>query len=146
MPAKPISTRRSSTIKNKMPTNFCVPREFPKMFRPCLVIIKSCYFDYRINKTLTCSCCLLCVFVTVSKKCRLDIKCRLSIKLYAYQKNNLNLKALFPLSMLADINKCAPRHCWSVRVGGSSCCASRFRERTATSVMHHLKIPEKTTT
>ena len=30
------------------------------MFPPCLVIIQSCYFDYRINKYFICSRCEIC--------------------------------------------------------------------------------------
>ena len=41
--------------------------------------------------------------------CRLGIRCRLSVKLYAYQKTNLNLNVISPLSLLAGINKRAPR-------------------------------------
>ena len=62
-----------------------------------------------------------------------SIKYRLSIKLYAYPKNNLNLNIISAISLLAGINKRAPRHDWSVGVGGSSCCALRFHERMVTS-------------
>ena len=36
-----------------------------QMCRPCLIIIKSCYFDYRINKLLTCSRCSICISCSV---------------------------------------------------------------------------------
>ena len=39
-----------STVKKK-PTNLCALREFlKKMCPPCLIIMQSCFFDYRINK------------------------------------------------------------------------------------------------
>ena len=42
--------------QEKKPTNLCVPREFLKqMCLPCLIIIESHYFHYRINKPFTCS-------------------------------------------------------------------------------------------
>ena len=37
----------------------------PKMCQPCLMIIKSCYFDYRTNKPFPCSHCLICVSCSV---------------------------------------------------------------------------------
>ena len=37
--------------REKKPTNLCTPGKFLKqMCLPHLIIIKSCYFDYRINK------------------------------------------------------------------------------------------------
>ena len=48
--------------------------------------------------------------------CRLGIKCRLSIKLCAYQEITW-IWTLPPLSLLAGINKRAPRRYWSVGVG-----------------------------
>ena len=35
------------------------------MCRPCSIVLKSCYFDYRINKPFTCSCCLVSVSCAV---------------------------------------------------------------------------------
>ena len=35
-----------------------------KMFRPCLIIVQSCYFDYRINKSFAYSRCMICVSCT----------------------------------------------------------------------------------
>ena len=50
--AQPISTRKARP--RKKPTNLCAPRVFLKQVRrPCLIIIKSCYFDYRIKKSLS---------------------------------------------------------------------------------------------
>ena len=47
---QPISTRKAQSRKNK-PTCLCAPREFRKrMYPPCIIIIKSCYSDYRIYK------------------------------------------------------------------------------------------------
>ena len=37
----------------------------PKMCLPCLIIIQSCYFDFRINKPFTCSCCMIYVSCSV---------------------------------------------------------------------------------
>ena len=40
-----------SFIHIYLSTNFCAPREFfNQMCLPCLIVTKSCYFDYRINK------------------------------------------------------------------------------------------------
>ena len=47
-PAQPISILRAQS--RKKPTNLCTPRELLKKCLPRLRIIKSCYFDYRINK------------------------------------------------------------------------------------------------
>ena len=41
----------------------------PKMYLPSLIIIQSCYFDYRINKSFACSRCMICFFVF----CSLDL-------------------------------------------------------------------------
>ena len=42
--------------QEKKPTNLCAPRAFLKrMCLPCLIIIHSCYFDYRISKPFACS-------------------------------------------------------------------------------------------
>ena len=54
-----ISTRKVQPRKKS--THLCAPREFLKQMWPCLIIIKSCYFDYRINKPFTCSRCVICV-------------------------------------------------------------------------------------
>ena len=45
----------------------CAPLEFLKQIRrPCqLIIIQSCYFDDRINKSFTCYRCLICVSCSV---------------------------------------------------------------------------------
>ena len=52
--------------QEKKPTNLCALREFLKKCLPCLIIIQSCYCDYRIYKTFTCSRCEL-VFVLCSR-------------------------------------------------------------------------------
>ena len=52
--ACPANQHPKSTIKKK-PTNLCAPYEFIKqMCPPCLIIIQSCYFDYRILKQTFC--------------------------------------------------------------------------------------------
>ena len=59
LPVQPISTRQKHN-KKKEPTNLCAPPEFLKqMCLPCLIVIKSCYFHYRINKPFACSRCYL---------------------------------------------------------------------------------------
>ena len=41
---------QSARKKKEKPTCLCAPREFLKqMCRPCLIIRKSCYFDFRNN-------------------------------------------------------------------------------------------------
>ena len=35
--------------QEKKPTNLCASREFLQLCLPCLLIIQSCYSDYRIN-------------------------------------------------------------------------------------------------
>ena len=46
--------------------NLCARREFLKQgCRPCVIVLKSCYIDYRINKPSTCSRCLICVSYSV---------------------------------------------------------------------------------
>ena len=52
--------------QEKIPTNLCTPGEFPpKKCLPCLIIIQSCYFDYRTNKPFTCSGCVICILCSV---------------------------------------------------------------------------------
>ena len=50
LPAEPISTWTT-------PTYLDAPPGFLRKCLPCLVIIKSCYSGYRINKPFTCSRC-----------------------------------------------------------------------------------------
>ena len=40
----------------------CISQE---MYLPCLIIIQSCYFDYRIYKPFTCSRCVICVLCSI---------------------------------------------------------------------------------
>ena len=47
-PAQPISIRKAQS--RKKPINLCAPREFIQKCLPCLIIIQSCYFDFRINE------------------------------------------------------------------------------------------------
>ena len=50
-----------STIKKQKPINLCASRDSLKqMCGPCLIIMKSCYFDYSINKLSTQSHCSIC--------------------------------------------------------------------------------------
>ena len=58
LPAQPISTRKAKWREIK-PTNLCAPREFLKKCLSCLIIVQSCYFDYRINKHFRCSRCVI---------------------------------------------------------------------------------------
>ena len=48
LPSQSASKKHS---QEKKPTNLCAPRAFIKTCLPCLIIIQSCYFDRRINKT-----------------------------------------------------------------------------------------------
>ena len=50
--AQLISFRKAQSRKKK-PTYLCALREFPQKCLPCLIIMQSCYCDYRINKTLS---------------------------------------------------------------------------------------------
>ena len=51
-----------------------------QMCRPCLIIIKSCYFDYRINKPfIRNSRCLICFFL-----CSLDIDVRCAQRIIGF--------------------------------------------------------------
>ena len=64
LPAQPISTRnkQSSEKAHKPLRNLYI---FSKMCTLCLVIIKSCWLDYQINKPLTCSHSRICVSCSV---------------------------------------------------------------------------------
>ena len=42
-----------------------IPLRTSKMCLSCLIIIQSCYFDYRINKPFICSRCVICVSCSV---------------------------------------------------------------------------------
>ena len=62
----PANQHLKSTIKKKKPIYLCTPRQFiPQKCLPHLTIIQSCYFDYRINKAFTCSCCVICISCSV---------------------------------------------------------------------------------
>ena len=58
--AQPISIQKAQSREkaNK-------PLRTSWMCRPCLIIIKSCYFDHRINEPFTCSRCVICVSCSV---------------------------------------------------------------------------------
>ena len=48
--AQPIRTRKAQS-RNKIPHTFAhLVNSLEQMSRPCLIISKSCYFEYRINK------------------------------------------------------------------------------------------------
>ena len=49
--------------KEKGPHTFAHLVNFspPPKCRPCLIIMQSCYCDYKTNKTFVCSRCLICV-------------------------------------------------------------------------------------
>ena len=50
---QPISIQKAQS--REKPTYLCAPREFLKMCPPCLIIIQSLLFDYRIARFLLCS-------------------------------------------------------------------------------------------
>ena len=61
LPARAISSRKLQWRKN-----IPLKRTFLKQIcRPCLIMIKCCYFDYRINKPFACSRCVICVSCSV---------------------------------------------------------------------------------
>ena len=57
--------------KEKSPQTFAHPVHFSKCVLPCLIIIQSCYFDYRINKLFTGFRCMICV--ELYDLCSLDL-------------------------------------------------------------------------
>ena len=60
------SPPKKTQSRKKKPTYLCAPREFfQQMGGLCLIIIQSSYFDYRINKSFTCSRCVICVSCSV---------------------------------------------------------------------------------
>ena len=64
----PVNQHLKSTIKKKWPTDLCTPLEFlKKMCLPCLIIIQSFYFDYRINKNFKYSHCVICFSCSVHR-------------------------------------------------------------------------------
>ena len=58
--AQPISTRQAQS-RIKSPQTFAYLVNFSNMCLPCLIIIQSCYCDYRMNKPIACSCCVISV-------------------------------------------------------------------------------------
>ena len=58
----PANQLPKSTIKKeKKPMYLCAPPKFLSVCPPRLIIIQSCYFDYRVNKPFTSSCCVIWV-------------------------------------------------------------------------------------
>ena len=57
----PANQRPKSTIKKNKPTNLGAPREFLNNVSAMLIILKSCYFGYRITKPIAYSRYLICV-------------------------------------------------------------------------------------
>ena len=51
--------------QEKSPQTFAHLVNFSEMCPPCLIIIQSCYCDYRINKPSTYSRCVICVSCSV---------------------------------------------------------------------------------
>ena len=68
----------------------CAPHEFVKhMCPPCLITVKPCYFDYRINKPFICSHCLICIRVDVLCAQRITgLQCSTSIAAYTYSNHS----------------------------------------------------------
>ena len=61
----PANQHPKSTIKKKAHKPSRTSLISQNMYLPCLIIIQSCYFDYRINKPFTCSRCMICVSCSV---------------------------------------------------------------------------------
>ena len=61
----PANQRPKSTIKKNKPTNLGAPRECLNNVSAMLIIIKSCYFGYRITKPIAYSRYLICVSCSV---------------------------------------------------------------------------------
>ena len=57
--------RPKSTVKKKAHKPLRTSWIPQKMCLPCLIIVQSCYFHYRINKPFACSRCLICVSCSV---------------------------------------------------------------------------------
>ena len=62
LPSQSASKKHNQKAHTPLRTS---PWISPKMCLPCLIIIQSCYFDYRINKPFTCSRCVICVSCSV---------------------------------------------------------------------------------
>ena len=63
--ACPVNQHPNSKIKKNIPYTLAHLVHFSNKCRPCLIIGKSCYFDYRMNKPFTCSRCLVNVLCSV---------------------------------------------------------------------------------
>ena len=59
--AQPISARKAQSRKIKDHIPLRTSWISPRMCLSCLIIIQSCYFDYRICKPYACSRCVICV-------------------------------------------------------------------------------------
>ena len=64
LPAQPISIRKAESRKTAH-IPLCTMWISQQMCQPHLLIIKSCYFDYRINKSFTCFRCMICIWCSV---------------------------------------------------------------------------------
>ena len=63
--ARPANQHPENTIKKKTHKPLRTSWISRKMCPPRLIIIQSCYFDYRIDKPFTCSRCVICVSCSV---------------------------------------------------------------------------------
>ena len=64
--ARPANQRPKGAIKKKSPQTFAHLENFTqKMCPPCLIIIRSCCFDYKMNKPFDWSLCVICVSCSV---------------------------------------------------------------------------------
>ena len=64
LPAQPISIRKAESRKTAH-IPLCTMWISQQMCQPHLLIIKSCYFDYRINKSFACFRCMICISCSV---------------------------------------------------------------------------------
>ena len=63
-PAQPIIIRKAQSRKKAhvpLRTSWIFLPIILKMSLPCSIMIQSCYFDFKIDKPFTCSCCVICV-------------------------------------------------------------------------------------
>ena len=66
LPAQPISIRKAHAVKKKVQKPLRISKKFlQKKCLPCLIIIQSRYFDYRIDKLLASSRCVICVSFSI---------------------------------------------------------------------------------
>ena len=61
LPAQSISTQKAQSRKQKAHKPLRTSLIYPNTCPPCLIIIQSCYFDYRINRLSASSRCFICV-------------------------------------------------------------------------------------